>query len=282
MRWRQSWQTKAVTAAVLFLLLVPPVSIKVTTDFVLEPRARVELRAPVAGLVEQVRVHEGERVKPGAVLAVLRNPEVEARAEVLERELQLAEQHLRAARARGDLAASQHYDRQRQRLALEWEEARRRRAQLELRAPLGGVVTTPQVEQRLGEYLQEGDLLAVVADRSHMRARVLVQDIELEDIREGARVKLNVRARPLATFTGQVQQILPAAAPDRPVSRPAPLVRHGQELYNYFAVTLEIPNPDGRLWEGMTGTAKIYGPRYPLAWRAARSTWRWARSQVWF
>lgn len=281
-RWRQSWQTKAVTAAVLLLVLFPPFSIKVTTDFVLEPAARLELRAPVSGLVEQVRVREGDRVEPGTVLAVLRNSEIEARAEVLQRELQLAEQYLRAARASGDLAASQDYDRQRQRLELEWKEARRKRAELELRTPIGGVVTTPQVEQRVGEYLREGELFAVVADRHLMRARVLVQDIALEDIREGAWSKLNLRARPLETFTGQVEQILPAAALDRPVSRPAPLVRHGQELYNYFAVTLEIPNPEGKLWEGMTGTAKIYGPRYPLAWRGVRGAWRWARSQVWF
>jgi len=86
---------------------------------------------------------------------------------------------------------------------------------------------------------------------------------------------------PLETFSAQVERILPAAALDRPVASPVPMERHGQELYNYMALTLDVPNPDGKLWEGMTGTAKIYGRRYPLAWRGARATYRWARSQVW-
>jgi hypothetical protein len=58
-------------------------------------------------------------------------------------------------------------------------------------------------------------------------------------------------------------------------------MRYGQELTNYFAVVLQIPNTKGNLQEGMTGTAKIYGHRYPIAWRAARNTWRWLRSLIW-
>jgi hypothetical protein len=44
---------------------------------------------------------------------------------------------------------------------------------------------------------------------------------------------------------------------------------------------MEIPNLDGSLREGMTGKAKISGPRRSLAWQAGQATWRWARSQFW-
>ena len=94
-------------------------------------------------------------------------------------------------------------------------------------------------------------------------------------------MKLNVRAYPLRAFQGVVRQILPAAAADRPVAEPVKIERMGQELTNYIAVVLEFPNPDGTLSEGLTGTAKIYGRRYPLAWKAARAGWRWLRSHVW-
>jgi hypothetical protein len=56
----------------------------------------------------------------------------------------------------------------------------------------------------------------------------------------------------------------------------------GQELTNYFAVVMDFPNPDGSLEEGMTGTAKISVKGYPLAWRAARASWHWMRSYVWW
>ena len=281
MRWQSSWQSKAVAATLLALVLLPPFASKVTTDFVLEPGARVEVRAQVGGTLSEVRVREGEEVEAGALLAVLRNPEVEARAVVVHHELDLAEQRLRQARANGDLAAALDAERNRQRLAAEWEEVRRKQSDLTLSSPISGVVTSPQVEQRVGEYLEEGALLAVVADRSHLRARVLVRDSELEEFAQGSPVSLKVRALPLETFSGQVQQIMPAAASDRPVAAPEPITRQGQELYNYVALTLDIPNPEGKLWEGMTGTAKIYGRRYPLAWRGVRATYRWARSQIW-
>jgi hypothetical protein len=44
---------------------------------------------------------------------------------------------------------------------------------------------------------------------------------------------------------------------------------------------MEFPNPDGGLREGMTGTARIYGKRYPPAIRALRAGWRGVRSLIW-
>lgn len=285
MAWRMTRLQKAGGLALLVVLVAPlPSGISpaaVSTEFLLEPGERAEVRAPVPGLVEEVRVREGDTVEAGAVLAVLHNPDLEARATKVESELKLAERSLATAQARHDLGEIQKYSRERQRLESERAEASEKRAGLILRAPRAGVVTTPQVEQRVGDYLAEGEEFAVLADRRTMRARILVRDWELEDVKEGARAKLNFRTYPFRSFSGTVKQIMPAAALDRPVAEPHKLERKGQELTNYFAVTLEIRNPDGVLREGMTGTAKIYGRRYPLAWRAGRSTWRWLRSQVW-
>lgn len=287
MAWRMTRLQQGVAGAVFVFLVIVPTATKVTTEFVLEPGARAEVRASVEGLVSEVRVREGERAAAGAVLAVLHNPEVEARAVVADQRLKLAERALLAAQARGDLGQVHHYSRERQRLQAEQAEAQARRAALTLRAPLAGVVTTPEIELRVGEYLDEGEEFAVLADRRTMRARALVRDWELEEVLlkaqrpEGARVKLNLRAYPFRSFSGRVAQITPAAASDRPVAEPKKLERRGQELTNFFAVTLEVPNPDGALREGMTGTAKIYGKRYPPAWRAGRAGWRWLRSHLW-
>ncbi len=281
MRWRESWQTKVVAAAAIVLLLVPLTPMIVVTDFILEPGKHAELRPAVAGLLREVRVREGQAVEAGALVAVLHNPEIEARAAILERERQLAEQRLRNAQAHGDLQTSRQYEQEWRRLDVDWREIRRKRDALQLRSPLAGVIATPRVQRRLGEYLKEGDLFAVVAARGRMRARLLVRDNELEDVRAGAPVRLRLRAYPLRSFRGRVEQILPAAATDQPVGAPAIKDREGLKPYNYLAVTLEIPNPDGQLVEGMTGTAKIYGPRYPWGWRMLRGAWRWVRSYAW-
>ena len=144
-----------------------------------------------------------------------------------------------------------------------------------------GIVSTPVIEQRAGEYLSAGDEFCQIVDRSAMKARILVRDWELEDVAAGARAQLKVTASLYRTYAGRVERILPAAALDRPVGQPQKLSRLGQDLTNYFAVVMEFPNPDGTLTEGMTGTAKISGGASPLAWQAARGAWRWVRSQVW-
>lgn len=282
MRWQKSWQTQAGAAVLVLLFFALPTSVKVTTDFILEPGARAEIRTRVPGLIQDVRVKEGQLVERGELLAKLHNPEIEARAEILARQVLLAEHALGAAQSRADWGAVEQHARDRQRLAAELGEAQQKRAELELRAPFRGLVITPQIAQRVGEYLREGEEFCLLVNRDVMQARVLVPDAELEDVSPEAPAKLKVSALPLKTFTGRVKQILPAAALDRPLARPEKIERRGQELFNYFAVTLEFPNPTGQLQEGMTGTAKVYGRRYPLAWRAARSVWRWGRSQIWF
>jgi len=114
-----------------------------------------------------------------------------------------------------------------------------------------------------------------------MRARVLVRDRDLEDVQKGSRVDLKVQSFSFRTFTGQVKQVMPAASPNRPVSAPEKLERKGQELANFFEVDMEFPNPEGALREGMTGTARIYGKHYPLAWRFGRAGYRWLHSLIW-
>jgi putative peptide zinc metalloprotease protein len=281
MAWKMTRMQQVGIAAVVLLLTVPPFSVKVSTDFVLEPGQRAEVRATVPGRVADVRVHEGDSVPAGATLAVLHNPELESRATILEQQLQLAEGDLRAAAMRADSEGVARASHERERLESELTIARTRLGALVLRAPFAGIVTTPQIEQRVGEELPEGADFLTLADRDQMRARILVRDRELEDVHLGATAQVKVSAYPLRTYAGLVEQILPAAAADRPIADPEKVERYGQELTNFFAVVLEFPNSDGSLREGMTGTARISGESYPLAWKAGRAAWRWLRSQVW-
>lgn len=281
MSWKMARWHQVMAGIALAGILVLPLPVKVTSEFVLEPGARAEVRALVPGSIREVSAREGEAYPQGVVLATLRNPEIESRAASAAYELGKAEAALRDAQSRSDFAGMQKPLEDRQRLLTEKSEAEWKLQNLALRAPLAGVVTTPRIEQRSGEYLKEGDAFAMVVDRRAMRARVLVRDWELEDVREGAKADLKLDARPFQTYSGMVRAIMPAASSLRPVSSPQRVERKGQELTNFFEVTMEIPNPGGTLQEGMTGTAKIYGKRLPLAWRASRETWRWIRLRIW-
>jgi multidrug efflux pump subunit AcrA (membrane-fusion protein) len=171
--------------------------------------------------------------------------------------------------------------RERTRLQAEFSVAEKRRDELAIRAPHDGIVKGPAVEQRTGEYLSAGAEFCQIVDRSTMRARVLVRDWELNRVGTGANAQMKVLPFPYRTYSGQVEQILPAAAVDQPVAQPEKLERLGQELTNYFAVVVDFPNSDGSLREGMTGTAKISSKSSSIGWRMGRAGWHWMRSQVW-
>jgi putative peptide zinc metalloprotease protein len=281
MAWKVTRGQQVGALGLALLFLVPPVPTRVASDFVLEPGRKAHVRADVSGVVRRVFVKQGDRVSAGEVLAVLSSPDVEAGSGVLNQELALADGAVRLGETGPDSVQLASALQEQRRLQQEAEVAHKKVDSLEVRAPIAGIVTTRNPDQMTGQYLSAGDELCEVADRTTMKARILVRDWELEDIHAGSHAELKAEPFAFRTYSGAVDRISPAAAADRPVSRPEQLERLGQQLTNYIAIEMAFPNPDGSLVEGMTGTAKIAGRSYPVAWQAARGTWRWVRSQVW-
>ncbi len=281
MAWKITRAQQAGLVGIALLLLLPPIPSKISADFVLEPGREMRVRAESSGLIQQVFVHQGDKVEAGQVLAILHNPEIEADARVLAQEFAMASSDVRNEQGRSDLDKAAQAGGERTRLQEELAVAQKRVDALEIRAPFSGVITT-EVNQRVGEFLDAGSEFCRAVDRTTMRARILVRDWEISDVRTGAPAEVKVIPYPYRTYSGHVERILPAAALDRPVASPEKLQRLGQELTNYFAIVMDFPNPDGSLREGMTGTAKVATKSRPLAWQAARGAWRWVRSYVWW
>jgi len=281
MAWKMTRAQGLGGLGVALLLLVPPFPSGVASDFVLQPGRDAHVRAGASGGVRQVFVRQGDRVQEGQALAVLENPEIEANVQALTQQLALADSNVRLAQSRAGQETIGAVLSEQARLQQEWHVAQTKADALTIRAPFTGSVSTPGVDQKMGEYLSSGDEFCEIVDRTTMKARILVHDFELEDVAAGAPAQLKVVPYPYRTYAGRVEQILPAAAQDRPVTQPQKLSRLGQDLTNYFAVEMEFPNLDESLSEGMTGSAKISGKNRPLAWQAARGAWRWVRSQVW-
>src|ERR1700678_113691 len=281
MAWKVTRLQQVGAAGLALLLLVPPMATRVSTGLVLEPGKSAPIRAQVAGQVRDVYVRTGDLVKAGQVLATLRNPELEAESRALREELSLVSSHGRNGQERSDFDKAAIGVRERTRLSQELSIADRNVASLQVRAPIDGVIVADDLDQKTGSFMEAGDDLGKIIDRSSMKARILVRDWELEDVKDGAAVRVKVAPFPFRTYTGTVEKIMPAAALDHPVAQTEELQRLGQKLTNYFAVEMEFPNADGSLREGMTGTARIAGKSSPLAWQFCRATWRWAKSQIW-
>ena len=280
MKFASSGTKIAVAAVILIAFFAWPGATKVSSDFVLEPIRRAEVHAPVSGWISSVHVKDGQPVQAGTVLAELRNPDLDARAAAIAEKLASAEGAARSAEANRNQQQAAEQTAKAQTLSTELNAIRARQTSLVIRAPFDGIVATPQIEQRVGDYVDQGESILTLSDRSQMKARILVRDWEIADVQVGESAKLNVAAYPFTTYTGSVQKIMPAAATDTPISENK-LVRFGQETTNFIGVVLDFPNENGHLHEGFTGTAKIYGASHSLGWRTGRAIYRWGRSLIW-
>jgi multidrug resistance efflux pump len=83
---------------------------------------------------------------------------------------------------------------------------------LGLVTPHAGVVATPRVKERVGQYVQKGDLIAKVLELSTVTAEIEIPEGEIADVRAGQEVLLKARAPPGRTFSGKVIAIAPRSS----------------------------------------------------------------------
>jgi multidrug resistance efflux pump len=138
----------------------------------------------------------------------------EAEAELARREKELAD-------ARGALALlelgsrAEEVEAERARLARLEEEARYLEGlpgRLEVTSPVGGVLTTPRLREKVGQYVKEGDLIGVVEEPGGLEAEIALPEQDAARVRVGQEIRLKARSAPYETFTAQVDRIAPAAA----------------------------------------------------------------------
>lgn len=149
-------------------------SITVSSTGTVKPYNRVEIKAPIAGRIEEVLVHEGDIVKQGQVLARMSSVE---RAALLD-----------AARAQGEVVTKR------------WETAYK---PAPLLAPLDGTIIVRSVEP--GQTVTTADPVVVLSDRLIVKA--LVDETDLSMIKLGQNADIRLDAYPQEVLQGKVDHI---------------------------------------------------------------------------
>ncbi len=233
-------------AAVVFLPL--PHSVK--CEFEIGPRAATPVYVEVPGQVEEFLVKEGQTVREGQSLAVLKNTDLELSVLGLEGQLQKTQVQLKTVereRFHDDQSGlqlgqlSELLTTTKQQLA----EQQRELARLQITAPAAGVIipapTRPSQEgmeegrlpiwsgspldkKNLGATYPEGELLCRIGDPSDLEALLIVDqaDIDLVDaaMAGGAKpeVKLEADAFPGRALRSRVEQVARVELKDVPDS----------------------------------------------------------------
>jgi multidrug efflux pump subunit AcrA (membrane-fusion protein) len=110
-----------------------------------------------------------------------------------------AEAEIRLASSEADMLQLNSFDRaklgtQMDQLRSQMIALRERMGRMELRAPIDGVVLTEQLERLRGAYVREGDQILEVASLGEWRAQLAVPERDVQKIKVGDRVEVEVQA----------------------------------------------------------------------------------------
>jgi HlyD family secretion protein len=233
----------------------------------IEPVRVVEVKSKVSGEITQITVETGDEVEQGALIASIdprdvRNSYAQAAADMglARARVQTAQAQRRRAEklAKEGLLSTQDLENS----ALEETNARAQLLKAEtnlelaqektgdvtIRAPISGTVIEKTVEQ--GQIIASasgnvsgGTTLIKMADLAMVRARALVDEVDIGRIQAGQTAAVEVEAYPGRTFRGKVLKIEPQAVVEQNVTM--------------FPVLVELPNPDRLLKPGMNAEVGI-------------------------
>lgn len=216
-----------------------------------EPWLQVSPGTKIMGRIEEVRVHEGQRVRRSQVLAVLENRDLVASVEQANAAVTMAEARLQNARAQHDRIVSLHErgsatDKSLEdavaglRVAeagLEQAHANVTAAQVmleyaEIRAPIDGWVIRKMAE--VGDMASPGMPLFVLEGLSRIKVAVAVAEADVVGMEPGdpATVRIGALDRDVEA---RIDRIVPSADPGS----------------RTFQVKVVIDNPDGSIRSGM-------------------------------
>jgi multidrug resistance efflux pump len=137
-------------------------------------------------------------------------------------------------------------------------------------APISGTLTTYRFQEKLGEFLEEGDFVCEIVDDERVVIEMPVPEKEIDSIELGQPVKFKVRGYPNLSFHAEVTEIAPVA------ERGA-----GSTELATILVRASVDNEDRLLKPGMTGIAKIYSGWTIVAHVLTRDIVRFIRTEFW-
>jgi multidrug resistance efflux pump len=195
---------------------------------------------------------------------------LEAEAELARRERELADAQasLRLLEAG---PRPEEVEAERARLARLHEEAgylERLQDRLPVHSSVPGLVTTPRLKEKVGQYVREGELICVVEEPASLEVEVTISEEDVGRVRPGQVVALRARTLPFETIPGRVERIAPAAGRG--------------DARSTVAVYCRLGDCRPELRPGMTGYGRVStGPR-PFGGNLLDRALRFLRTECWW
>jgi multidrug efflux pump subunit AcrA (membrane-fusion protein) len=225
--------------AALLILALMPWTLTTTGAFVVAPVRTLDVTASDSAVIAAIYVREGVRVEAGAPLARLIDRKLER--ELLEATRAADSLGVAGSRARSmlDAGATGRLEAERAAATARLASIRSRVDALTMRAQWGGVVTTPRVEELVGQRVVAGDRVMRVAMLDSLEARVSL-----------------TRAGAASVAQGQVAHLIAYGDVERPVDAAVSAVAAGAADSTKM-IEARVPVRPGTWRAGATGEASI-------------------------
>ena len=260
--------------AIFIVLCFLPHTLIIKRNVAVELASPENIRPDIEGFIEKIYVREGDKVPPGAPLALLSNRDVEQDFIQAEAQLDLAKANIQRAIAEEQPGEQREAEAVEGRAEKRFADARQNIDHLTLRSIKGGTILTHDLQLLLYHRIHLNEVFCEVAPLDSMRIVVPLNEKQVRWVHQGQTVELKSYAYPGTTIHGSiaadpvilVAQDMPAAfSARRHGDVPTAFDRQGKEipLERTFEAEIQVDNRDGLLREGMTGRARINAGRYP-------------------
>ncbi|HWI53169.1 MAG TPA: efflux RND transporter periplasmic adaptor subunit [Symbiobacteriaceae bacterium] len=202
----------------------------------------IEVRAQVAGTIDQIPVAEGARVAAGDLLLKLVNESLQVQLAQAENDVKTQEQTLNNL-----LDPANDPSGQLRQLKAKLDQVQitlaTRQADLDdlnVKAPVDGQVSSLLL--KVGDRVTQNGTLFRVADYSRMQMTIAVDELDVAKTKVGQKAQITLDAIPGKTYSGTVTKINPEGVFRNDIAT--------------FEVTIQVENPQG-LMAGMNSTVNI-------------------------
>lgn len=260
--WRPTRRQLLIVLGLAALLLLVPVRQSVLAPAEVVSRQAQIVSSPIDGVVAEIHVRPNQEVQAGTLLLSLDETTLRNRAEVLGKEVAVADAELIAASQRAFDNPQSKAE-----LTLLNGRAQQRRAELaaveaqlertQVHAPRSGVAVYSDPNDWLGKPVSTGERIMQLADPSQPAMRIQLPVADAIALEPGAEVTLFLTAYPLSPLQGEVLETSYQARPGE----------DGVASYRLLA-SIEGQPEHARL--GLHGTAKLYGERVLLGYYLLR------------
>jgi multidrug resistance efflux pump len=198
------------------LIFVIPFPVSVGGEAEIVPTDRHVAFAQIPGLLQTVRVREGDLVEKDQILATLDPKELDYKIQIQEKQVEIltAETNLLKNAGTEDpakLAESNLSDLKRRSAWAELQYLKWQRQFLDIKAPVNGVVVTKDVESLSGKRLKAGEPLCELVIPGDLSCDVFVPEDKVTYVKQGQTMTTYLAGSPTVGHVLEVKEIAPMA-----------------------------------------------------------------------